>query len=571
MKKLRITISKAAFFIPYKNRPEIILWLIINSSLVLLNLLSYSMLIPFFSGIINYDSIKSLDFLIKIQTSYSLTDIEFLNYIGISAAISIFITNLILLYNEKVKFDIIKKLSLNISDIYIQNFINSDYKFLQNFQRSNVFTRLLLELETLVTNIFYNSFDLISRVILISFIFIALLIINFKITFFSIISFVAVISISYFFLKKKLISYGEDIVEANEKRTGKLSNISNNLVLLKLFDISTNYINNFLKDTENYYFKLTKSEVLKKFPRAIMELIFFIVIISCTLVFLNFYNSIDSQTGSLNSNKLLILLSTYAIASYRLMPSVQQIFYLVTEIRNNFPKLNKVYHEIRNLKYNRKKSIKNKYQLQNQEEKIIIRNLTYKINNKFILKELSMDIDPNKTYCVWGPSGSGKTTFLFLLMGFLKPDKGYISINGEHMYNLRSVKKYFALAPEPTSLIEEESVIKNILLKNKSNQKELSKARKTIKLLRLSHLKNRVIKNRNLSSGEIKRLSIARMLSSQSMFKILDEPTSNLDDKNSSIVFDLIKNSKRKKLKGLIYVTHNEKLKKLADKVIKIS
>ena len=85
MEKLRITISKAAFFIPYKNRPEIILWLIINSSLVLLNLLSYSMLIPFFSGIINYDSIKSLDFLIKIQTSYSLTDIEFLNYIGISA------------------------------------------------------------------------------------------------------------------------------------------------------------------------------------------------------------------------------------------------------------------------------------------------------------------------------------------------------------------------------------------------------------------------------------------------------------------------------------------------------
>ena len=84
-------------------------------------------------------------------------------------------------------------------------------------------------------------------------------------------------------------------------------------------------------------------------------------------------------------------------------------------------------------------------------------------------------------------------------------------------------------------------------------------------------MKNRVIKNRNLSSGEIKRLSIARMLSSQSMFKILDEPTSNLDDKNSSIVFDLIKNSKRKKLKGLIYVTHNEKLKKLADKVIKIS
>ncbi len=571
MKKLRNTISKAAFFIPYQNRPEIILWLIINSSLVLLNLLSYSMLIPFFSGIINYESLKSLDFLMKIQNYYSLDDIGFLNLIGISAAGSIFVTNVVLLYNEKVKFDIIKKLSLNISDIYIQNFINSDYKFLQGFQRSNVFTRLLLELETLVTNIFYNTFDLISRVILISFIFFALLIINFKITFFSIISFLLVISISYLFLKKKLISYGEDIVIANEKRTSKLSNISNNLVLFKLFDISYHYIGNFLKDTENYYYKLTKSEVLKKFPRAIMELIFFIVIIACTLIFLNHYDINKIEGSGINSSKILILLSTYAIASYRLMPSVQQIFYLITEIRNNFPKLNKVYYEIRNLKYNRKKLLKENLKLKDQKDEIVIRNLTYKINDKYVVKNLNINLNPNKTYCIWGPSGSGKTTFLYLLMGFLKPDAGYISIDGKHIYNFSSVKKYFSLAPEPTSLIEDENIIKNIILKNKYTKYELKKAHQIIDLLRLNHLKNKIVKNRNLSSGEIKRVSIARMMFAQSLFKILDEPTSNLDKKNSNVIFELIRTSKKKNLKGLIYVTHNEKLKNLSDEVINIS
>ncbi len=571
MKQYRQTLSKAAFFIPYKNRPEIILWLAINALLILLNLLSYSMLIPFFSGIINYESLQSLDFLINIQRNYSLTNIQFLNYIGISAAISILITNIVLLYNEKAKFEIIKKLSLNISDIYTQNFINSDYKFLQGFQRSNVFTRLLLELETLVTNIFYNSFDLISRLILILFIFAALLLINFQITFFSIISFVGVISIAYLFLKKKLISYGEDIVLANEKRTSKLSNISNNIVLFKLYDISKDYIGNFLKDTENYYSKLTKSEVLKKFPRASLELIFFIVIISSTLVFLNYYNARATGQSVFNSKNILILLATYAIASYRLMPSVQQIFYLITEIRNNFPKLNKVYYEIRNLQYNKKKLLKSKVILKKQDKKIIIRNLTYKIQNKFILKNFSIDIDPRKTYCIWGPSGSGKTTLLFLLMGFLKPDVGYISINGQHMYNLSSVKKYFSLAPEPTSLIEDESIIKNILLKSKNNKNNVNKARKMLKLLRLSHLKNRVIKNRNLSSGEIKRLSIARMLTADSKFKVLDEPTSNLDKKNEQIIINLIKNAKRNQLKGLIFVTHNHKLKKLADEIIKIT
>tara|TARA_A100001015_G_scaffold108305_1_gene120102 strand:+ start:274 stop:1989 length:1716 start_codon:yes stop_codon:yes gene_type:complete len=570
MKQFKITLSKAAFFIPYKNRPEIILWLIINTSLILFNLISYSMLIPFFTGIINYESLRSINFLINIQIKYSLTDIQFLNYIGISAVSSILLTNILLLFNERVKFEIIKKLSLNISDIYTQNFINSDYKFLQSFQRSNVFTRLLLELETLVTNIFYNSFDLISRLILIFFIFTALLLINFQITFFSIVSFVCVISIAYFFLKKKLISYGEDIVSANEKRASKLSNISNNIILFKLYDISSEYITSFLKDTEYYYSKLTKSEVLKKFPRAILELIFFVVIISSTLIFLNYYNSKVPGQSFFNSNNILILLATYAIASYRLMPSVQQIFYLITEIRNNFPKLDKVYYEIRNLQYNKKKLLKSKVVLEKQDKKIIIRNLTYKIKNKFILKNFSIDIDPSKTYCIWGPSGSGKTTLLFLLMGFLKPDSGYISINGQHIYNLVSVKKYFSLAPEPASLIEDENIIKNILLKNKKNKNNLNKVHKMLKLLRLSHLKNRVIKNRNLSSGEVKRLSIARMLSSESKFKLLDEPLSNLDKKNEEIIINLLKYAKRNQLKGLIFVTHNHKLKKIADEVIKI-
>jgi ATP-binding cassette subfamily C protein len=555
-------LSELAFFVPYKLRPKIYFWFFFNASLIFLNLFSYSLLIPFFSSLISLEILDKIILLKNIKTYFEMSNIQLINFLGITSIVLILLTNIFLLINERVKFDLIKNLSVNISNIYLQNFIKTDFKFFSNFQRTNVFTRLLLELETLVTNIFYNIFDLTSRILIIAFIFFGLFIFSPKVTLFSVTLLIFTIFITFFYLKKKISFYGKNIVAQNESRTKILSIISENFLLFRVYNLSSEYISNFLMYTNLYYKLLTNSEVIKKFPRVTLEFIFFIIIIISAIFYINYFIKFES-VATFNS-ELILLLGTFSIATYKLMPSVQQIFYLVSDIRTNHPKLSKIYKEIINLNNNRKKKIKLKIISAHNSNSIILKNVTFKYKTKYIIKNLSLTISPTKKYCIFGKSGSGKTTLIYLILGFLKPTSGTVTYKNEHIYNLENIKNLMSFAPDPAKILEDKNVLDNILLGSKQDTLNILKITKLLKIHKLYHRKTL---NKNLSSGELKRISIARALNSNAIFKLIDEPTANLDKSNRDIVTNLI----HKKYPGIIYVTHDLRLRNKADVIVTLS
>jgi ATP-binding cassette, subfamily B, bacterial PglK len=561
---IRQNLSEICFFLPYALRFQVLLWSITNFILTILNLFSYLLLVPFFSGLISINSINKIEFISIFKEYFDLSNLNLLNTIGISAIIFIFFTNFLLLYNEKIKFNIIRKIAVNVSDIYLSNFLNTDYAYLQTKQKANVLTRLLIELEGLITNIFYNLFDISSRLLLIILIVFGLSWVNFNITFFATIVFLLVIGLGYFLLKNNLDKFGSNIVLFSQKRTESLSVIADNFVLFKIFNISKEYIYEYLELCNKYFIIITKSEVLKKVPRVMLEFIFFIVLILVTLIYINYYLKLENLERI--DDEVLIFVGVYAIAAYRLMPSVQQIFYLMTEIKNNYPKLETIYKDIKNLQKNRKQRINKKISITNNsdENKIIIKNLTYKRNNKFLFNKFNLIIDLKKTYCLWGESGSGKTTLLFLIMGILKPDSGEVIYNNNHMYNIEETSKIFSFAQDPAKLIEGKTIIQNLHPSKNINRK------KTINLFKKSFFINKKILNSNLSSGEIKRITVSRALNSKSKLIILDEPTSNLDQINKKNLIKILKREFKNKKAGLIYATHDRKLKLLADKIINL-
>jgi ABC-type branched-subunit amino acid transport system ATPase component len=555
-------VSVFAFFIPYKLRPKIYFWLFFNAFLIFFNLFSYSLLIPFFSSLVTLEVLDKIIFLKNIKIYFEMSDIQLINFLGITSIVLILLTNIFLLINERVKFDLIKNLSVNISNIYLQNFIKTDFNFFNNFQRTNVFTRLLLELETLVTNIFYNIFDLFSRILIITFIFFGLFLFSPEVTIFSVTLLILTIFITFFYLKKKITFYGKNIVAQNETRTKILSIISENFLLFKVYNLSSEYISNFLNHTNLYFTLLTNSEVIKKFPRVVLEFIFFIIIIISVIFYINYFIKFES-VATLNS-ELILLLGTFSIATYKLMPSVQQIIYLFSDIRTNYPKLSKIYSEIINLNNNRKKKIKLKIISAHNFNSIILKNVTFKYKTKYIIKNLSLTISPTKKYCIFGKSGSGKTTLIYLILGFLKPTSGTITYKNEHIYNLENIKKLISFAPDPAKILEDKNVLNNIHLGSKQDILNILKITKLLKIHKLYHRKTL---NKNLSSGELKRISIARALNSNAIFKIIDEPTANLDKSNRDIVINLI----NRKYPGIIYVTHDLRLRNKADVIVNLS
>ena len=170
-----------------------------------------------------------------------------------------------------------------------------------------------------------------------------------------------------------------------------------------------------------------------------------------------------------------------------------------------------------------------------------IKNISCIRGNKLLFKNLNFKINNKELLVIKGANGSGKTTLLKILSGLLNPISGSIIVNKKNI-NL-SKDEYF----KQFEYIGHENAIKSALtvrenlnfylkIKKSLDKKNFEKA---IKIFNLKNLLD--IKIENLSSGEKRRVSLSRLILSNSKMWFLDEPTNGLDKKNASIFFKILK------------------------------
>ena len=205
-------------------------------------------------------------------------------------------------------------------------------------------------------------------------------------------------------------------------------------------------------------------------------------------------------------------------------------------------------------------------------------NLNYLLNgnNIKILKNINFEIKKNERVAIIGESGSGKTSLLMLMSGLESPSNGSIVFDKEDLSKINEKRRteirrkkiglifqQFYLIPNYTAL---ENVMFPMQINKINNEKE-----KAISILEDFGLVNR--KNNlpsELSGGEQQRVAIARAISFDPEIILADEPTGNLDRKNTELVSNLLLEYSRKKKICLILVTHNMNLAKKCDRILKL-
>ncbi|RDY24679.1 ABC transporter ATP-binding protein [Romboutsia maritimum] len=192
------------------------------------------------------------------------------------------------------------------------------------------------------------------------------------------------------------------------------------------------------------------------------------------------------------------------------------------------------------------------------------------------LKNINLSINKGEFVAIVGPSGSGKSTLLHLLGGVDKPTSGKVFINDVDIYTLKEKdlsifrRRNVGLIYQFYNLIPVLSAKENILLPaeldNRKIEKEyLDDLLKTLGLKeRENHFPN------ELSGGQQQRTSIGRALINRPAIVLADEPTGNLDSKNSKEVLKLLKLSVKKYNQTLIMITHDNNIALQADRVITI-
>lgn len=193
------------------------------------------------------------------------------------------------------------------------------------------------------------------------------------------------------------------------------------------------------------------------------------------------------------------------------------------------------------------------------------------------LDDVSFSVKKGEFVAIIGPSGSGKSTLLHLLGGVDRPSSGKVLVDNTDIYQLNETQlaifrrrqigliyQFYNLIPILT--VEENMTLPLLLDEQKVDQKQFHDIASTLGLdHRLNHLPNQ------LSGGQQQRVSIGRALISNPAIILADEPTGNLDSKNSGEIMELLKMFNKTYNQTLIVITHDERIALQADRVIEIN
>lgn len=195
-----------------------------------------------------------------------------------------------------------------------------------------------------------------------------------------------------------------------------------------------------------------------------------------------------------------------------------------------------------------------------------------------VLQGVSLEVHRGEIVALEGPSGSGKTTLLQILGCILSPTSGSVEVDGQAVAGTRArelaavrrkslgfVFQQFNLFPSLTALQNVEYALN---LKGVKDRRAVEEARRLLDAVGLNDRAGYL--PRDLSGGQKQRVAIARSLAGTPSVLLADEPTANLDSQVGAQVLALFRSLAKREQRGLLIVTHDPKVRDIADRVLRI-
>ena len=192
------------------------------------------------------------------------------------------------------------------------------------------------------------------------------------------------------------------------------------------------------------------------------------------------------------------------------------------------------------------------------------------------LKDVSFSLEKGEFAAVVGESGSGKSTLLNCIGALDVPDSGVITMDGNNLFTMKEEertifrRRNIGFIFQSFQLVSELTVEQNIVfpLLLDYRKPKASDVEEILELLGLTDRRNHLPSQ--LSGGQQQRVAIGRALITKPKLILADEPTGNLDSKNSQDVIDLLTKASRHYQQTILMITHNNSLTSMADRVLRV-
>lgn len=553
-------INKVSYILDRTQKIKLMILLVIIFVGAFVELLGVSAIMPLINVATDPDAVEKTWYLAMVRDFFGFTEVKqivvFLSIflIGVYIVKNIYIT---MQYNVQYRFifNNQRRLAVKMMNAYMhQNYLFHVSRNVAELQRNvtedvNGFYTVVLNILQLIAEasvcvvlvIYLMSTDIMTTIVVAALIFIFAI-------FFGIV------------FKKVLVKKGQENRQVSIRLTKWVLQSFSGIKEIKVMNKEKFFLDNYDKTYKRFTVLQRQQTMLSFISRPTMETMCICGLLITLVVKMMWFNE--------DITNFIPALSVFAIAAFRMLPSFNRISGFMSAIMFNRTAVDVLYSDLKEIDELTEDKISDaecNITIHNLSKGIDVKNVSFRYPNvdKWVLKDLSMHIEPNTSVALIGTSGAGKSTLADIILGVLEPQQGNVEVEGINIKNnLAAWHQCIGYIPQTIYLMDD-TIRANIAFgmdKEEINEKALWKAIQGAQLEQfvksLPEGLDTIIGDRGvkLSGGQRQRIGIARALYSQPTILILDEATSALDNETEKEVMEAIDGLKG--TRTLIIIAH---------------
>ncbi len=527
-------------------------------------------IIPFMALVGDMSQLQQDTMIAKVYNFSGMTsESEFLFLLGACVLLMLFVSSVISMFTIWRLCMFAHKIGVEIADTLYTHYLKQDWLFHATGSSAQLTKKVATEAVRVTNGLVIPLMAMNARIVFIFFMSFTIFIYDPKVAIVGFSVFAFAYLILYKLVRLRLQHNGEAISIVNEQRFRLMNEGFGGIKDVLLLGRDLDFINRFNKTGKIFANSSGSTEALTQVPRYLMELIAFGSMISLLLYLI--------ATHDGNLSMVLPIISVYALATFKLLPALQQIYNSLGHIKANVSAFESIKQDLKDSSETQVTEEKKEDDYMHPKQEVSLENISFKYpgKNELALSRLNISIPANSVIGIVGPSGAGKSTLVDILLGLIKPQQGRLMVDNIviNEKNRRSWQNTIGFVAQ-SIFLSEGTFAENVAFGIPSDQIDLKKVQQALKLSHLDEFIETLDddihtkvgeRGVQLSGGQRQRVGIARALYHEAEVLVFDEATSSLDGITEKMIMESIDNLNGKKT--IIMIAHRLKTIQNCDKI----
>ena len=509
-------------------------------------LLGIASIAPFMTLVGDISILEKSNVFAELYQLSGITDpIDFVFYTGLLVLVALSVSTLVSMFTIWKLSLYAARVGTEIADRLYAYYMQEDWQFHASGSSAQLTKQVSTEAMRVTNGIVQPLMQMNAKVVLATLISISILIYNPIIAITGLFIFALAYFLLYKLVRKKLVSNGQKISQVSTERFRLMNEGFGGIKDVLLLNRNQDFIKRFEESGQVFARALGLNSGISQVPRYFMELIAFGTMIGLVLLLIKLHEG--------NLGAVLPILAVYALAAFKLLPALQQIYSSIAQIKGNLAAFEAVKGDLERSVSSHKFITKEALPIRTElKQQITLSDIKFNYPGKSrpAVNGVTMTIPVNSVVGLVGSSGSGKSTLIDLLLGLLMPQSGHIYVDDTCITseNKRAWQDTLGFVPQ-SIFLSEGTIAENIAFGLPVADIDLKQVNKALKLASLTELVAQLPDGVNtkvgergvqLSGGQRQRIGIARALYHEADVLVFDEATSALDGITEKVIMDAI-------------------------------